>query len=283
MKTYLECIPCFMQQALKAGKISAKDDKQIKHIFDEVGKIIPSFSMEYTPAEYGAEVYKIISEITGVKDPYKQIKDDSIKDAKKLIPYLKYVISKSDNRLLTAVRIAIAGNIIDFGVNETFSLKDDIEKILVQDFAISDFNYFKSAVKSAKTILYIGDNAGETVFDKLLIEELGNKKIIYVVREIPIINDAIYEDAVNSGLSEVSEIISSGVKAPGTILTQCNKEFLNLFKSSDLVISKGQGNYEGLSDVKRPLFFLLKAKCEVIAKDLNVKKNDIIIKGINLA
>lgn len=283
MKTYLECIPCFMQQAYKAAKMSTKDDDQIKLIFDEVGKKIQSFSMKYTPAEYGAEVYKIISEITGVKDPYKQIKDDSIKDAKALIPYLKKNIAKSDNRLQTAVRIAIAGNIIDFGVNETFSLKDDIEKILIQDFAISDFNYFKSVLKSAKTILYIGDNAGETVFDKLLIEEFKNKKVFYAVREIPVINDAIFEDAINSDLNEVAEIISSGVKAPGTILNQCNEKFLELFQSADLVISKGQGNYEGLSDVKRPLFFLLKSKCEVIAKDLGVKKNDIILKGINLA
>lgn len=130
--------------------------------------------------------------------------------------------------------------------------------------------------------MYIGDNAGESNFDKLLIEETANKNVIYAVREIPIINDSTYEDAVNSGLEEVATIISSGVKAPGTILSQCNKKFSELFKTADLVISKGQGNYEGLSDVKRPLFFLLKAKCEVIAKDLKVKKNDIIIKGINL-
>ena len=282
MKTYLECIPCFMQQALRAGRMSTDNEEQQKQILDEVGKIIPSFNLEYTPAEYGSEVYRIIKEVTGVADPYKQIKEDSIKDAKALVPYLKEVITKSDNRLLTAVRIAIAGNVIDFGVNETFSLKEDIEKILVQNFAISDFNYFKSAVKNAKNILYIGDNAGESVFDKLLIEEMANKNVIYAVREIPIINDSTHEDAVNSGLDEVATIVSSGVHAPGTILSQCNKEFLELFNTADLVISKGQGNYEGLSDVKRPLFFLLKAKCEVIAKDLTVKKNDIILKGINL-
>jgi len=280
MKTYLECIPCFMQQALRAGKMSTENEKHQKQILDEVGKKIPTFSMKYTPAEYGAEVYRIIKEITGVADPYKQIKEDSIKDAKALIPDLKEIISTSDNRLLTAVRIAIAGNVIDFGVNETFSLKEDIQKILVQDFVISDFNYFKSAVKNVRTILFIGDNAGESVFDKLLIEEMG-KKTYYAVREIPIINDATYEDAVNSGLADVAEIFSSGVKAPGTILNQCNDEFMRLFRSADLVISKGQGNYEGLSDVKRPVFFLLKAKCEVIAKDLDVKRNDIILKGIN--
>ncbi len=281
MKTYLECIPCFMQQALRAGRMTAKNEEQVKLILDEVSELVPNFSLENTPAEYGAEVYRIIKEITGVVDPYKQIKEDSINEALSLIPDLKQIIDESDNRLLTAVRIAIAGNVIDFGVNETFSLIEDIGKILVQDFAVSDFNYFKSAVKKAEKILYIGDNAGESVFDKLLIEEMG-KKTIYAVREIPVINDSTYEDAVNSGLADVAEIISSGVKAPGTILNQCNDEFLELFQSADMVISKGQGNYEGLSDVNRPLFFLLKAKCEVIAKDIGVKKNDIILKGINL-
>ena len=208
-------------------------------------------------------------------------KVDSITEALALFPKLKQIINESDNRLLTAVRIAIAGNIIDFGVNETFNLIDDVEKILTQEFAVSDFDAFKDSVHKAKTILYIGDNAGESVFDKLLIEEM-DKKTYYAVREIPIINDSTYEDAVNSGLEDVTTIFSSGVKAPGTILNQCNDEFLDLFKSADLVISKGQGNYEGSSDVKRPLFFLLKAKCEVIAKDIGVKKNDIILKGINL-
>lgn len=282
MKTYLECIPCFMQQALRAGRMSTKNITLQKQILDKTAEIIPNFSMEYTPAEYGSEVYRIIKDVTGISDPYKKIKNESIKEAIALTPYLKEIITKSENRLLTAVRIAIAGNIIDFGVNETFSLKDDIEKILIQNFAISDFNKFKSAVENAKNILYIGDNAGESVFDKLLIEEIGNKDVFYAVREIPIINDCVYEDAVNSGLDDVTTIFSSGVKAPGTIMNQCNEEFMELFQSIDLVISKGQGNYEGLSDVKRPLFFLLKAKCEVIAKDLGVKKNDIILKGINL-
>ncbi len=281
MKTYFECIPCFMQQALKAGKMTAKDDKQLKKILDETGCLIKSFSLESTPAEYGAEVYRVIREITGIEDPYKEIKKQSIEDAKNLYPELKEIIEKSENRLLTAVRTAIAGNIIDFGINKKFSLKEDVQRILTQDFAIFDFPQLEKAVREAKTILYIGDNAGESVFDKLLIEEF-NAKVIYAVREIPVINDAVYEDAVASDLQEVAEIISSGAKAPGTILSQCNDEFIEIFNSTDVIISKGQGNYEGLSDVKRSVFFLLKAKCSVIARDLKIKENDIIIKGINL-
>lgn len=281
MKTYLECIPCFMQQALRAGKLITTDDKIHKEILDHTGSLIHTFNLNNTPAESGAKVYEIISEITGVKDPYKQIKEDNIKQAKKLIPDLKNLIKQSHDPLLTAVKIAIAGNVIDFGVNESFNIEEDLNEILTKDFAISDYEDFKKTADKAKTILYFGDNAGESVFDKLLIEEV-NKQTYYAVREIPIINDATYEDAVNSGLNEVSEIISSGVKAPGAIVSQFTENVKKLFNSADMVISKGQGNYEGLSNNTRTIFFLLKAKCKVLADDIGVKKGSIILKATNL-
>jgi len=160
-------------------------------------------------------------------------------------------------------------------------LVDDVKRILKQDFAIFDYNKFKEQLKKANNILYIADNAGESVFDKILIEEL-NKTITYAVREIPVINDVIIQDAIDSGIDEVAKIVSSGVKAPGTIMNQCNNEFLELFNNADMIISKGQGNYEGLSNIKRSVFFLLKAKCHVIAKDIGVNEDDIILKAINL-
>ena len=125
--------------------------------------------------------------------------------------------------------------------------------------------------------LYLGDNAGESVFDKLLIETI-NKPVFYATREVPVINDVIIDDAIASGLNSVAEIISSGSPAPGIILPLCSDEFLSVFQKADMIISKGQGNYEGLSDADRNIFFLLKAKCPVIAKDLNVNVNDIILK-----
>jgi len=130
-------------------------------------------------------------------------------------------------------------------------------------------------------VLYLGDNAGESVFDKLLIEELG-KPVTYVVREIPVINDCVIDDALASGLDKVATLISSGSTAPATILSLCNEDFIDKFKNADLVISKGQGNYEGLSQVNRSVFFMLKAKCPVIANNLNVKENDIVLKSINI-
>ncbi len=279
MKTYLDCLPCFMSQALRAGKIATKDEKKIKELLDNVGCMLKDIPMESTPPETGDLIYQKVREITGVDDPYKKIKESNIKEAIALYPKLKQVVKKSDNRLLTAIRIAIAGNVIDLGVGKDFNILEDVEKILVQDFAIFDFKEFSFQLKNAKSILYLGDNAGESVFDKILIEELG-KPVTYVVREIPVINDVVFEDAINSGLDEVAEIISSGSSAPGTILSLCNNAFLEKFNKADMVISKGQGNYEGLSNTKRSVFFLLKAKCNVIANNLEVKENDIVLKSI---
>ncbi len=280
MKTYLDCLPCFVEQALRASRIATDDDKLIKQVLDEVGGMIKEIPMENTPAESGILIYGKIREITGITDPYRKIKQQHIAEAKTLYPELEKMAMASDDPLLTAIRLAIAGNVIDLGINKTFDLVADVRNILKQDFAIFDYEAFKTKLSAAESILYIGDNAGESVFDKILINQLG-KTVKYAVRSQPIINDATMEDAVASGLNEVAELIDSGSIAPGTILSRCKPEFLRIYRNADMVISKGQGNYEGLSDEKRTIFFLLKAKCPVIAGDLGVKEGDIVLKGIN--
>lgn len=269
-----------MTQALRAARLTTQNESEIKQILDEVGNNVKNIPMTATPVENGAFVYNKIREITGVFDPYKKIKEKSIAEAKTMYDDLKMKIEDSENHLETAIRIAIAGNVIDFGVQMQFDLAKDVEKILTQNFAFFDFNEFKERLKSAENVLYIGDNAGESVFDKLLIETIG-KKTIYAVREVPVINDVVIQDAIDSDLNEVATIISSGSKAPGAILSMCNAEFLELFNKADMIISKGQGNYEGLSEVNREVFFLLKAKCPVIARDLKVPVGSIILKKIN--
>ncbi len=281
MKTFLDCLPCMMDQALRAGRIATDDERIIKKLLDEVGAMMKDIPLENTPPETGEIIYRKVREITGVADPYKEVKEANIEEALSLYPELKKIVKESENSLLTAIRIAIAGNVIDLGVNKKFNLVEDVQKILKQNFAILDFDKFEKQLKIADSVLYLGDNAGESVFDKILIEEL-NKPVTYVVREIPVINDVTEEDAITSGINEVAEIISSGTTAPAVILSLCNNEFIERFNNSKMIISKGQGNYEGLSDVKQPVFFLLKAKCFVIANDLNVEENDIILKGINV-
>jgi len=277
MKTYLDCIPCFMQQALRAGRIATTDKKKIKQILDKTGEMVKSISMQATPAETGMMVYQIVREVTGVDDTFKEIKQQHIEETKSIYPELEKIVARSEDRLLTAIKIAIAGNIIDLGVNKEFNIVTDVKEILEQDFAILDYDAFVIQLKKAKNILYLGDNAGESVFDKILIKEL-KKPVKYAVRSIPIINDVTMEDAIASGLDEVAELVDSGCKSPGVLLHHTTAEFLTLFNTSDFVISKGQGNFEGLSDCNRQVFFLLKAKCPIISNHLHVEKGSIILK-----
>jgi len=281
MKTYLDCLPCFVEQALRAARIATNDEKLIKKVLDEVGCMIRETPMENTPVESGIQVYGKISRITGVADPYREIKQQHIAEAKALLPELETMVAASEDSLLTAIRLAIAGNVIDLGINKTFDLVSDIKKILLQDFALFDYDAFKKELAKAKTILYLGDNAGESVFDKLLIQQL-RKPVKYAVRTQPIINDVTMKEAVDSGLDEVAALIDSGSPAPGIIMRYATPDFREVYQNAELVISKGQGNYEGLSGEKRTIFFLLKAKCPVIARDIGVKEGDIVLKGINL-
>ena len=281
MKTYLDCIPCFFNQALRAGRIATDDEGKIKRILDEIGTALKDIPLESTPPETGRLIYKKVREITGNYDPYKEIKIENTHKALSLYHSLKQKVEQSDDSLLLAIRIAIAGNIIDFGVNRNFDIEKEIHEVLEKDFSIYDYQKFKECLGKANDILFIGDNAGESVFDRILIEEL-KKPTIYVVRDEPVINDVTYDDALQAGIDKVATIVSSGTNAPGTILTTCSNEFRKLYYDSKFVISKGQGNYEGLSDEKKPIFFMLKVKCYVIAKDIGVTEGDIVLKGINV-
>ncbi len=276
MKSYLDCYPCFFTQAIRTSRMITSDEKKIWQILNEVSLSLPEIRFGATPPEIGREVYRIISKRTGIKDPYRKIKEKCTRQALSLYPELKKLINSSEDRLMTAIRISIAGNIIDFGANFDFDLKKDVGTILSQDFSINHYREFCEALDKARKILYLADNAGETVFDRFLIEEI-NKPVIYVVRAHPIINDATREDALLAGIDKVAEIVSSGCDAPGNILKFCSDEFLKVYRSADLIISKGQGNYEGLSDEDRPIFFLLKAKCHVIARDIGIDEGSIVL------
>jgi len=278
MRTHLDCIPCFFAQALKAARIAGADENTQKKILDEVSKLVPEFPLESTPPEMGRIVYQLINKLTGNKDPFREIKKNSNQLILNLYPKLKVIIENSKDRILTAIRLATVGNIIDYGAPTSFEIEEEVANCLKSDFAVFDYSEFKQALDNAESILYLGDNAGEIVFDKLLIEEL-EKEIIYVVRNKPIINDVLIEDAHDCGIDKIAEVISNGSDAPGTALNLCSKEFLEIYHKAPLIISKGQGNFETLSEERAPIFFLLKVKCPVIAKDIGCKVNDMILKS----
>lgn len=289
MKTYLDCIPCFFKQALEAAILAGADDKTQKKIINEIAKAIPGIELSSTPPEMGKTIHDVVKKLIGQEDPYKKLKEKATEQTLKIYPELKKKIKSVDNKLLMAVELAIAGNIIDYGTKNSLDVEKELTKILrkEQGFikeekeSIFNFKSFKNAVKNAKDILYIGDNVGETVFDCILLEEIKKidpeKEIVYAVREKPIINDVLKEDAVRAGIDNFAKIISSGSEVPGTILALCSKKFLKIFRKADLVISKGQGNYETLSDENRPIFFLFMAKCPVIARHVDCRVGEIVL------
>jgi len=289
MKTYLDCIPCFFKQALEAARLAGAGERTQKRILNELAKALPGFPLTSSPPEMGRIIYGLVRGITRKEDPYRKIKEKSNKLALNIYERLKEKVSSSRDRLLTAVELAIAGNIIDYGVKNSLNVDVELARIMDEENksvrrgnkAIFDYSRFKEILKKAKTILYLADNAGEVVFDRVLIEEIkkryGNKRIIYAVKERPVINDALVRDAYICGINKLAEVISSGSDAPGIVPSSCSTGFLSIYRKAGMVISKGQGNFEALSKAKREIFFLFMAKCPVIAKDIGCRIGDVIL------
>ncbi|MCK4245263.1 MAG: DUF89 family protein, partial [Candidatus Omnitrophica bacterium] len=249
MKTYLDCIPCFFKQALAAAREAGADEAGQKKILDEISKSVPKISLSLSPAYMSRIVYGTIRKITGVIDPFKEEKVKSNKLALKLYPQLKERIKRAKEPLKEAIKLAILGNTIDFGTGLSFDLEKELNS--EGNFPIFDYEEFKKILKKNGglpsggrdgEILYVGDNCGETVFDRLLIEEMG-KEVIYAVRSAPIINDATIEDAKFCGINKIAKVISSGSPISGTPTELCSQEFLSFFNQSSFIISKGQGNF----------------------------------------
>jgi uncharacterized protein with ATP-grasp and redox domains len=200
-----------------------------------------------------------------------------------MYPELKQRIEASADPLETAVRLAIAGNIIDFGVNSEVqenTVERTISESLVDKLDLKALQRFRTATATAKDILYLCDNAGEIVFDRLLIEQLPYEKVTVVVKGSPVLNDATIEDAQIAGLTDMVDVIDNGSDAPGTILESCSETFRRRFEESDLLISKGQGNFESINNVRKNKFFLLRPKCSVLAEHLGCKIGSLVFANL---
>jgi len=221
--------------------------------------------------------------MSGVVDPYEQVKEDCNKFMAEVMPDLRKIVESSEDPFLTAAKLAVAGNVIDVGQKRHFSKKfvlDEFNKGLENGFAIDDIVELKKDILQAAKILYLGDNVGETFLDKLFIEQIPYEKVTYVVKSAPVINDAMIEDAMIAGITDIVRVIGSGTDAPGCLLEDCSEEFLKEFESSDLIIAKGHGNYESLYGLNNRTYFLLMAKCHPIAKHVGCNVGDIVaVKG----
>ncbi len=239
----------------------------------KVAKYAIKANFNDTPAALSKPIYKMIANTHKVKDPYKRQKDISNAKALKLLPSLCKYIAKSSDPLMTAIHAAAAGNIIDFGIaGHSFNIEKEFWKIMQQKFAINAINDFKKELKKERQIVYLCDNSGEIVFDTILIKEIlkSGVKVTAVVKSAPIINDATIEDAKVSGMTDLVPVITTGSDDVGVNWKNVSKKFMSAIKSADCIIAKGQGNFETCDDRKENFYFLLKAKCPVVARELNV-------------
>ena len=283
MKTYLDCYPCFVRQALEAARQTGADERQQRQVLDEVLGLLRQAEDGLTPPEIGDRVHHVVRRVSGIDDPYRALKAQSTREALALHPRLKTLVAASDDALDTALRLSIAGNIIDLGPAPEYSLWEVVERVLAQPFALDDQGALRVALAELSgqdALLFLADNAGETVFDRVLIEALiewYGLHVVYAVKGGPSLNDATIEDARAAGLHEVATLIDNGADAPGTALARCSPAFRRLFDAAPVILAKGQANYECLSDLGRGVFFALQCKCPVIARDVRVPLGSIVL------
>ncbi len=267
MKISLDCIPCFVRQAADAVKMSVFSDEDRKNLMHHVLQWLGDVDFNQTPPAAAQMIHRRLRELLPTDDPYRESKNRQNEMAAALIPAIRKHIASSSDPLTMAVRYAITGNIIDLGAKNNIGygeIYEELQKAFMQPI-FGDIEAFKKAVSEAQTILYLADNAGEIFFDRLLIEQLSGAKVTLAVRGAPVINDATISDALAAGIDDIAEIINNGSDAPGTILPDCKDEFRRCFDNADMIIAKGQGNFESLSDEPREIFFLFRTKCPVIS------------------
>lgn len=278
MNTGPDCIACFMSQALRTGRLLGLDEQELTSLMLETGNLFASFDLNHAPPRNARKLYDLINRYAGTEDPFRKLKDTATNHALALYPELKKRIQGSDDPIGLAIRLSIAGNVIDFGVASDYDLEKEIEEVIPGGSSSTRWEEekLKEAIKKAEWILYLADNTGESVMDRLLIEAL-DIPVKYAVKSGPIINDVEKRDALSAGLNTVAEIVETGCRIPGIALEECSENFMELFETAPLIISKGQGNFETLAGTTHPVFFLLKAKCRVVAKMLGVNEGELII------
>lgn len=297
MKIHLDCFPCFFKQTIIAARLGTKDEALQAAVLKGVTDEIKAADMSRSPAYSTTFLHRKIRQLLGT-DPFREIKSEYNRIALDLYPELSAAVRQSSDPLSTAARLAIAGNIIDFGIFSSVDILGTIDKALHRPLAVDHYRRFKAAVLGSAEALYLLDNAGEIVFDRLLIEALlgMGKKVVVAVKGFPVLNDATREDAVQTGIADIAPVIDNGSDCIGTILDMTAPAFNRAFADAPLIISKGQANFETLWDTPRELlapggrgglggleeksdriFFLLQSKCDVVSRALDIPKGSMLL------
>lgn len=280
MNVKFDCALCSMNGVLTLFKKGLIEEKYQEEIFKALLQYYSKVDYTQRSTTINREVKNIVCKISGLTDPFKPLKYKV--NQKALEYYEKYapIIKSNANPIQKAMRLAIAGNIIDFGPTHNFDIESKIEEVFNAKFPIDDSKSLINEIKKAKSILYIGDNTGEIVFDKLFLETINHKNVTFVVREKPILNDSTREDAIFVGIDKLAKVITTGDDAPGVLLESVSEEFLQHYNSADLIISKGQGNFEGLGHITdKNIYFLFTVKCKLISESIKVPIGKSIVKS----
>ena len=268
MKITLDCMPCFVRQALEAARVVSDDPAFHENCVRNLLKEASTLDLLMSPPILGQELHRRVRKTSGIADPYYQLKRSFNSLVLKLLPEIHEQVQAADDPFAMALRYAIVGNVIDMGAYGRLSEKDAhqaIDQTMSEPF-FGDIETFRNEIEKAQRILYLTDNAGEIVFDRLFIEQLPMDRVTVAVRGKAILNDALMEDAQEAGITDLVEVIDNGSDVPGTHLDDCSQDFRDRFEAADVIISKGQGNFETLSDIGDDrVFFLFKVKCHVVA------------------
>ncbi|MCI0513713.1 ARMT1-like domain-containing protein [candidate division KSB1 bacterium] len=281
IKLTYECIPCAIGSLItlmKKGLVTEeKQEPVMRALLDFLSKI----EYHQSPPQLGREMHRVIRDVLKNPDPYLEIKQQFNRLMLNYYPGLKKLVAEAKDPFQMALRLAIAGNIIDFGPNQAFDIDQTLDRARTIELAIDDSSSLQPAIATSKMLLWLGDNAGEIVLDRIFLETIQHPNVWFAVRGAPILNDALIEDAKLVGIDKIARLISNGDDTPGTILENTSAAFREIFEKADLIISKGQGNYEGLSHINKKVYFLLNVKCEHVAQHLGVKKGDFVVRGAN--
>lgn len=280
MKTYSECYGCLFRQAVTAVTLNENDQDLQIQILRKVLKILEMADDRLSPAEIAGETNRIIRDSLGVNDLYKEEKESSHNHALKYLDDLRELIRQGADLLEQGLKVSAAGNIIDIIHASNYDLWEEVEKTVSQELMGDGLDAFRKRLTQSPHLLYLADNVGETIFDRVFIETL-DIPVIYVVKSAPVLNDATLVDALAAGIDRVAEVVETGSGSPGTILSQTTKEFQKLFKDSPLVVSKGQANYETMDEEGEKVFFLLRTKCPVLSRRLDIPIGNLVLKQGN--
>ena len=279
MKMNPECTPCLLRQAREAIALSGVEVAAGFALWERVERFMAQTDLSQPPPVLAQKLHRLIRQHSGNPDPYAAMKAQLNERALRLYPEWHRRFRLAWPPLEAAVRMAIIGNLLDAGAKT--QLDESAVRAAFEDALTAPLRgsveAFARAIRQARQILYLADNTGEIVFDRDLLAQLPLGRCTFAVRGGPVLNDATLANAKEAGIGDICEVIANGSDAPGTLLADCSPEFREHFHAADLVIAKGQGNYESLAGADKSIFFLLKIKCEVLSRALGYPCGSLVL------